>query len=283
MIAQRLVGLLPPLDRQTALEATMAHSAAGARLPASGVIRRPSFRAPHHSSSMVALVGGGSHNLRPGEVSLAHGGVLFLDELGEFSPAVLDALRQPLEEGVVRIARAHCSASLPARFLLVAATNPCPCGGGAPGSCECDDGARLRYLRRLSGPLLDRFDLRVGVLRTAPDDLLRAGGGETSDEVRGRVLRARDRAVQRSGMLNGSIPPPLLDDCAPLAPEARALLRRELERGRLTGRGYPRVRRVARTIADLAEGDHPLVLDEHVALALSLRVRLRVSSGRDAA
>jgi magnesium chelatase family protein len=283
MIARRLVGLLPALDSQTALEATMAHSAAGARLPASGIIRRPTFRAPHHSSSMVSLVGGGSQTLRPGEISLAHGGVLFLDELGEFSPAVLDGLRQPLEEGVIRIARAQCSASLPARFLLVAATNPCPCGGGPPGSCECDDGARLRYVRRLSGPLLDRFDLRVGVQRTAPDDLLQAGGGESTDVVRERVATARQRALDRIGMLNGSIPPPLLDDCAPLAPGARALLRAELERGRLTGRGYHRVRRVARTIADLDSVEQPVVLDEHVALALTLRVRLRVSSTRDAA
>src|SRR5215210_1121567 len=133
---------------------------------------------------------------------LPHGGVLFLDELGEFSPAVLDGLRQPLEEGVIRIARAHCSASLPARFLLVAATNPCPCGGGPPGSCECDDGARLRYLRRLSGPLLDRFDLRVGVQRTAPDDLLQTASGESTERVRDRVARARRRALERTGMLN---------------------------------------------------------------------------------
>ena len=208
---------------------------------------------------------------------------MFLDELGEFSPAVLDALRQPLEEGVVRISRAHATATLPARFLLVAATNPCPCGGGPPGSCECDAGARLRYLRRLSGPLMDRFDLRVGVQRTAPEDLLQSGGGEPTGAVRDRVERARSRAMQRIGMLNGAVPAPELDGCAPISAAARALLRSELERGLLTGRGYHRVRRVARTIADLDEREHPVVLDEHVALALSLRVRLRVSTGRDAA
>jgi magnesium chelatase family protein len=283
MMAQRLVGLLPPLDGATALETTMAHSAAGVRLPSSGIVSRPPFRAPHHSSSMISLVGGGSHNLRPGEISLAHGGVLFLDELGEFSPAVLDSLRQPLEEGLIRIARAHRTATLPARFLLVAATNPCPCGGGPPGSCECDDGARLRYLRRLSGPLLDRFDLRVGVQRTAVDDLLQAGGGESTAQTRDRVERARARALARSGIPNGAIPAAQLDQCAPLTPDARSLLRAELERGRLTGRGYHRVRRVARTIADLDPGDHDLVTAEHVALAVSLRVRLRVTSERGAA
>ena len=155
----------------------MVHSAAGVRLPSVGMIRRAPFRAPHHSRSMVSLVGGGTSSLRPGEISLAHAGVLFLDELGEFSPMVLDGLRQPLEEGVIRVARARASATLPARFLLVAATNPGPCGGGPPGSCDCDDGARLRYLRRLSGPLLDRFDLRVGVARPGVDDLLQSGGG----------------------------------------------------------------------------------------------------------
>jgi predicted ATPase with chaperone activity len=222
-------------------------------------------------------------SLRPGEVSLAHGGVLFLDELGEFSPSVLDALRQPLEEGVIRVSRAHCSATLPARFLLVAATNPCPCGGGPPGSCECDEAARQRYLRRLSGPLLDRFDLRVGVRRTEIDDLLGVGGGETTAVVRERVDAARARSLDRGGCLNAALAPADLDRVAPLAAEATALLRTELERGRLTGRGLHRVRRVARTIADLAGDDGELVRAEHVALALQLRVRLRVSARSDAA
>lgn len=277
MLAQRLPGLLPPLAPEVALEATMVHSAAGVRLPAGGMVRRAPFRAPHHSSSMVALVGGGSSALRPGEISLSHGGVLFLDELGEFAPTVLDGLRQPLEEGVIRLARARVSASLPARFLLVAATNPCPCGGGPPGACECDDAARLRYLRRLSGPLLDRFDLRVGVHRPDVDDLLAGGGGEPTAEVAERVRRARAHALERSGALNSAIAPASLDQWAPLHPSARAALRAELEADRLTGRGYHRVRRVARTIADL-DGEHELVLEQHVVTALQLRVRLRVSS-----
>ena len=277
MLAQRMPGLLPPLTPALALEATMVHSAAGIRLPSVGMIRRAPFRAPHHSSSMVSLVGGGTSSLRPGEISLAHAGVLFLDELGEFSPMVLDGLRQPLEEGVIRVARARSSATLPARFLLVAATNPCPCGGGPPGSCDCDDGARLRYLRRLSGPLLDRFDLRVGVARPGVDDLLQSGGGESTAIAAIRVAAARVAAVGLRGTLNSAIPASHLDIVAPLQPEARLMLRNELERERLTGRGYHRIRRVARTIADLDGDISAPVGAEHVALALQLRVRLRVS------
>jgi magnesium chelatase family protein len=283
MLAQRIVGLLPPLDAVTALEATMVHSAAGARLPRSGVVRHPTFRAPHHSSTLVSLVGGGSHNLRPGEVSMSHGGVLFLDELGEFAPSALDALRQPLEEGVVRVARASCSASLPARFLLVAATNPCPCGGGAPGDCECDEAARLRYVRRFSGPFLDRFDLRVGVSQTAIDDLIGGRTGESTAMVRERVLAARSKSLYRNGMLNAAVPGSRLDECAPLTSAARAKLRDELENRRLSGRGLHRVRRVARTIADLDDPDRPEVDVEHVTLALHLRVQLHRRARSDAA
>lgn len=282
MLAQRIPGLLPALEPAVALEATMVHSAAGVRLPAGGLVRRAPFRAPHHSSSMVSLVGGGSTSLRPGEISLAHGGVLFLDELGEFAPSVLDGLRQPLEEGVIRLARARASAALPAKFHLVAATNPCPCGGGGPGVCQCDEAARLRYLRRLSGPLLDRFDLRVGVDRPGVDDLLASGGGEPTALVALRVSAARRAALERIGMPNASIPPSRLDELAPLHPEARARLRDQLERDQLTGRGYHRIRRTARTIADL-RGAGELVEDQDVVLALQLRVRLSVTSRERAA
>jgi magnesium chelatase family protein len=275
MIAQRLVGLLPPLDPLTALEATMVHSAAGARLPRGGVVRRPVFRAPHHSASMISLVGGGSTSLRPGEISLAHGGILFMDELGEFSRVVLDSMRQPLEEGVMRISRAHVNAALPARFLLVAATNPCPCGGGAPGSCECDEGDRKKYLRRLSGPLLDRFDLRVGVERTPVDDLISVGaGGESTAVVAARVADARAIAIERQGVLNAELGPGMLDEYAPVTPMARSWLRDALERELLSGRGLHRIRRVARTIADL--DGRPGVVDERdVVLAMQLRVDLK--------
>ena len=211
-----------------------------------------------------------------------HGGVLFLDELGEFAPAALDSLRQPLEEGVIRVARANCNATLPARFQLVAATNPCPCGGGAPGDCECDEGSRQKYLRRFSGPFLDRFDLRVGVERTGVDDLIAAGiGGESTAAVRARVLVARDVALARQGVLNSALGSALLDEHAPLDPVAMALLRNQLEQNKLSGRGFHRVRRVARTIADLHGKTD--VDEGHVVLALYLRVDLRRSLRRSAA
>ena len=175
MLAQRLPGVLPPLDRAESLSATMIHSAAGLPMPRSGLITVPPFRAPHHTTLHRR-----PRRRRFGDAAtrgdlLASGGVLFLDELGEFAPAALDGLREPLEEGLIRVSRAHSHAVLPARFLLVAATNPCPCGGGPPGWCECDDIARLRYVRRLSGPLLDRFDLRVAVQRPGVDELLDPG------------------------------------------------------------------------------------------------------------
>lgn len=272
MLARRLPGLLPRLDPATALEATLVRSAVGLPASAHGLVERPPFRAPHHSSSLVALVGGGTHLLRPGEISLAHGGVLFLDELGEFAPSVLDALRQPLEEGVIRVARSGASTTLPARFQLVAASNPCPCGGGAPGACECDETARARYVRRFSGPLLDRFDLRVLVQRPSSTELLDATPGEPSRVVAARVAAAREFAQQRQGMLNARLGPDDLDRYAPLDAKARAVLWPELDSGRLTGRGLHRVRRVARTIADL-HGEEVLRA-EHVAAALALRVRL---------
>jgi magnesium chelatase family protein len=210
-----------------------------------------------------------------------------MDELGEFAPTVLDALREPLEEGVIRVSRAASHAVLPARFQLVAATNPCPCGGGPPGSCECDEIARLRYTRRLSGPLLDRFDLRVAVQRPGVDDLLDPGGGEPSAVVAHRVAAARSISTQRQERLNAGLHGELLDRHAALTAAARALLRAEIERDRLTGRGYHRIRRVARTIADLgacnvsgaAHRPPPDAIDvEHVEVALSLRARLRAAT-----
>jgi magnesium chelatase family protein len=276
MLAQRLSGLLPELHGETSIQSTMVHSAMGVPLPGDGVVHRPPFCAPHHSSSMVSLVGGGSASLRPGVISMAHGGVLFLDELGEFSPSVLDALRQPLEEGVVRIARSRVHATLPARFLLVGATNPCPCGGGAPGSCVCDDAAKARYVRRLSGPLLDRFDLRVGVAKPCVDELLAETVGESTAITARRVAAARELALGLRGMLNGAIPPEQLDRLVPLTRAARDLLRAELEHDRLTGRGFHRVRRVSRTLADLqatAGGDPEAPVDDtQVSTALALRV-----------
>ncbi|MEA2684985.1 MAG: magnesium chelatase family protein, partial [Actinomycetota bacterium] len=194
MLARRLPGLLPPLAGDDALTATTIRSAAGESLPAGGLVTDPPFRAPHHGASAVALIGGGTAWMRPGEISLAHLGVLFLDEMAEFPRMVLDALRQPLEEGVVRVSRARSSVAFPARFLLVGATNPCPCGEAGPeGRCRCTDAARQRYNRRLSGPLLDRFDLRVVVSRPDVRHLLGGEPGESTEVVAQRVAEARQR------------------------------------------------------------------------------------------
>jgi magnesium chelatase family protein len=269
MLASRLVGLLPDLDPATATLVTRVHSAAGVGLRR-GVVSRPPLRAPHHGASLVSLVGGGSSVLRPGEISCAHGGVLFLDELGEFSPSALDALRQPLEEGVVRVARAARAVTLPARFLLVAAMNPCPCGeGGTTGRCRCSEAARARYARRLSGPLLDRFDIRVEVRPPASHLLLDGPPEENSGTVASRVGRARAAAIARGFPSNAAIPANRLDEFAPLTAAAKDVLRAALESGRLTGRGLTRIRTVARTIADLFEVDE--IDHEVVATALSLR------------
>lgn len=273
MLAQRLPGLLPALEPRAALEATVVHSAAGVALP-HGLVTRPPLRAPHHTASIVSLVGGGTATMRPGEISLAHGGVLFLDELAEFPAMVLDGLRQPLEEGVVRVTRARATVEFPAHFLLVAAMNPCPCGGGGePGGCACDATVRTRYLRRVSGPLLDRFDLRVVVRRPSVEDLFGATRAESTADVSERVRAARHAALARGFDTNAAIPGRLLDDVAPLSPPAAAVLRRELEAERLTGRGFHRVRRVARTICDLRDGG-PVVDEEDVRVALSLRVEM---------
>lgn len=270
MLASRLVGLLPDLDADQALITTRVHSAAGIGLPEGGLVVRPPLRAPHHGASLPALVGGGTSALRPGEISCANGGVLFLDELGEFQPTALDALRQPLEEGVVRIARAARSAVLPARFLLVAAMNPCPCGeGGAAGRCRCSESARARYARRLSGPLLDRFDVRVDVRPPAPHMLLDGGPEESTADVAERVGRVRCLARARGVAGNAQLRADELDRVAPLSGGAKRLLRAALEGQQLTGRGLCRVRAVALTIADLLGADG--IDEEVVGSALSLR------------
>lgn len=269
MLAERLPGLLPDLDDATSFETTKVQSAAGERVV--GLVRRPPFRAPHHGASAVAMVGGGSHRLRPGEISLAHGGVLFLDELGEFAALVVDSLRQPLEEGVIRLARADSRVELPARVLLVAAMNPCPCGEGVvPAACRCSDRSIERYRRRVSGPFLDRFDLRIDVHRPDARDLVAGRPSESSAVVARRVRLARDRAAERGVVSNSCLTGPQLESSAPLDTSARALVERSLAAGRLTARGMRRVWRVALTIADLADHDGPIGAD-HVAGALHLR------------
>jgi magnesium chelatase family protein len=271
MLAQRMPGILPDLDGHEALEATRIHSAAAVTLPAGGLVRRPPFRAPHHGASAVALIGGGSSRLQPGEISLAHAGILFLDELAEFPPSVLDSLRQPLEEGVVRLARADVKVVLPARFLLIAAMNPCPCGlRTSPDSCRCSDHQLARYCRRVSAPLLDRFDLRVDVQRSDPGSLLRAEPGESSTVVAERVRNARDLARLRGVRCNAELTPADLDVWAPLTDAATRALESALQKGLLTGRGLHRIRRVARTLADLAGRDGP-VAESDINTAIGLR------------
>ena len=269
MLARRLPGLLPRLTDDQAFDCAMARSAAGLRV-APSVVSSPPFRAPHHSISLVGMVGGGSGIIRPGEMTLASHGVLFLDEMGEFAPSVLEALRQPLEERVVHISRAHSSVTLPARCLLVAATNPCPCGGGEPGSCECPPSSIRKYQRRFSGPLLDRFDLRVRLARPSTDDLTGSMAGESTSAVAERVARAREFSIARQGCANSDIPAEILDDVAPVTSDAMSWLRGQLERGRLSGRGYHRVRRVARTIADLKGHVGPVDI-ECIEVAMFMR------------
>ncbi len=278
MLARRLPGLLPDLEAADAMAATRVHSAAGIDL-GGGLVRRPPFRAPHHTATTVALVGGGTASMRPGEISLAHGGVLFLDEMGEFPPTVLDALRQPLEQGEIALSRARFSVRLPARLLLVAAMNPCPCGeAGRPGRCRCTEAALARYRRRLSGPLLDRFDLRVDVDRPDADALLGAEVGESSAAVAERVRAVRALAIDRGVRSNAELHGDALERHASLDRAATDLLRAALATGRLSARGLARVRRVGRTLADLDGHDGPLGV-EHLATALALRADLVPVSG----
>ncbi|MHB8467563.1 MAG: YifB family Mg chelatase-like AAA ATPase [Acidimicrobiales bacterium] len=272
LLASRMSSILPPLTRAEAVEVTRIHSVGGLSLPPSGLVDTAPFRSPHHTTSMAALVGGGTSWVRPGEVSFAHRGVLFLDELAEFPPAVLDTLRQPLEEGIVHVARARQAVSFPARFLLVAAMNPCPCGRGGPaGTCLCPDHVRARYCRRVSGPLLDRFDLRVIVSRPDVRDLLDCRPGEASGVVAARVAAAREVAVARGVRCNAELEVPDLDRVVELEGAAKSLVEHRLRTGRLSARGLHRVKRVARTLADLAGDERARIDERHVAAALELR------------
>jgi magnesium chelatase family protein len=264
--------LLPPLSRAEAIETTRIHSAGA--IEVDSLIDRAPLRAPHHGASAVALIGGGHAWMRPGEISLANNGVLFLDEMGEFPTVVLDALRQPLEEGVVRVCRAKAAVTFPARFLLIGAMNPCPCGeGGAPGACRCSDAARARYARRLSGPLLDRFDLRIAVNRPDAPELLAGPPGEASATVAERVAQARAHARGRGVACNAQLGGAALEQATELTPAASRLLEHKLRTGALSARGLHRIRRVARTLADL-DGAPERLSDEHVCTALELRAAL---------
>jgi magnesium chelatase family protein len=277
MLARRLPGLLPDLTTEESLEVTAIHSVAGILAPDRPLVRRPPFADPHHTATVVSVAGGGSRILRPGSASLAHLGVLFLDEAPEFSPQVLDSLRQPLEHGEIVVSRAHGTEVFPARFLLVLAANPCKCGNhGTRGrTCECTPDAVRRYGLRVSGPVRDRIDLQCVVQppRVASLDDTEAAG-ESSKVVADRVAEARDRQRRRLAgtpwRVNGEVPGPVLRRDLRPPPGSLAPLHEALRRGLLTARGADRVLRVAWTLADLAGRDLPGRSD--VAEAVGIRL-----------
>jgi len=273
MLARCLPGILPSLERWEALEVAQVRSLLG-ELPRERPLdwARP-FRAPHHSVSTAGLIGGGAGLALPGEISRAHMGVLFLDELAEFQTPVLQALRQPIESGCVSITRSGGSVWYPARFSLVAATNPCPCGWAGDGlrTCRCTPGAVETYQRRLSGPLLDRIDIQVAVRRVPLETLASEPTGETSTAVRERVVRARELQLQRQGALNAQLKPVRLRQLAWLSPPSRRTLERWSAQRGMTARGFHRAWRVARTAADL-EGSEQIE-EHHVLEALGFRLQ----------
>jgi len=269
MLAARLPGLLPPLNPREALDVTMLHSVAG-QLPAGGLIQARPFRDPHHSASMAALVGGGAR-ARPGEISLAHGGVLFLDELAEFAKPVLDALRQPLETGQVVIARANHHVTYPARFQLVAAMNPCRCGflGDPARACARAPDCGRTYCARISGPMLDRFDMIIEVPEVSGQLLLDKTPGEASVAVARRVATARDFAATSRPQASSEQAGAFDDPTTQMSRDARHLIELAIEKQSLSARGFHRVLRVARTIADLER--QPQIERQHLAEALAYR------------
>lgn len=275
MIARRLPTILPPLTLEEALETTRIHSVAGLLGAQEGLITQRPFRAPHHTISDIALVGGGAYPT-PGEISLAHNGVLFLDELPEFKRQVLEVLRQPLEEHRIVLARARFRVEYPARFMLVAAMNPCPCGYYTHPlrPCTCPPGAVQRYTARISGPLLDRIDLHIPVTPVETHDLQASGEEEASATIRARVLRARQRQATRFGELpgiftNAQMSPKMVEEFCRVDEEGRRLLDEAMRRLQLSARAYERILKVARTIADLS--DEAYIRPPHLAEALAYR------------
>jgi len=280
MLAERIPTILPRLDRAAAFEVTAIHSVAGTLPPQVPLLEDPPYLAPHHTATKAAIVGGGSGVIRPGSASLAHRGVLFLDEAPEFARDVLDALRQPLEAGEVVVARSGVTATFPARFTLVLASNPCPCArvAGPAEGCSCSPAVRRRYLGRISGPLLDRVDVKIELEPVSRKELLSDRNfSESSRVVAQRVLQARERAARRlrdtPWRLNGEVPGSELRRTWPPVPGALAVLERSLERGLITARGVVKIVRVAWTLADLAGRPRPIGDDCDAALGLWLGVR----------
>lgn len=275
-LAERLPTLLPDLGRDEALELTAVYSLAGALPPGSGIVTRPPFRAPHHSASRTAVLGGGSGRVRPGEVSKAHLGVLLLDEFPLFPADVIDALREPLESGLIRLSRGESDAVFPARPIVVFGANPCPCGeysATGAGDCSCEEAVRRRYRRKIRGPVVDRIDITRHVEPVRPHELHGIfGEPEPSAEVAVRVRAARERQHERYAghpwRVNGHVPGPVLKRCWPLQERADAILTEHLLAGALTQRGAVRVHRLAWTVADLRGCDLPGEDELDVALRL---------------
>lgn len=284
MMAKRLPSILPPLTLSEALETTKIHSVAGKLPRGSHLMTARPFRSPHHTISSVALVGGGSIHPLPGEISLAHNGILFLDELPEFSRQVLEVMRQPLEDRVINISRARYSVDYPAGFMLVASMNPCPCGyyNHPTKVCTCPPGAVNRYLSRISGPLMDRIDLQVEILPVSFDDLQSEGDGESSAEIRARVIAARrvqtERYASEPGIhCNAQMGPRQMARYAKLSADGTRILRDAMNKLDLSARAYDRILRVARTIADLDA--EPEILPHHLREAIGYRNLDRSSWG----
>jgi magnesium chelatase family protein len=269
MLAQRLPGILPTMQEHQALEVASIYSLSNQGFSPQQFGQRP-FRSPHHTASSVALVGGGSHP-KPGEISLAHHGVLFLDELPEFDRKVLEVLREPLESGKVDIARANRQLSFPAQFQLIAAMNPCPCGylGHKSGRCHCPPPAIARYQGKISGPLLDRIDMLVPVSALTPDELSVLPKGEASQTVQARVVAAHQRQLARQHYANHLLTGDALEQYCPIAPEGRQLLTRAAAQLHLSARSWYRIIRLARTIADLADSE--AIDTPHIAEAIQFR------------
>lgn len=285
MMAKRLPSILPPLTLGEALETTKIHSVAGKLATGSHLMTARPFRSPHHTISPVALVGGGSTHPMPGEISLAHNGILFLDELPEFSRSVLEVMRQPLEDRIISISRARYSVNYPAGFMLVASMNPCPCGyyNHPTKACTCAPGAVSRYLSRISGPLMDRIDLQVEILPVPFDELASTAEGEKSEAIRARVVAARKLQTERFANdpgihCNAQMGPKQMARFARLSPECSNILRDAMTRFDLSARAYDRIIRVARTIADLdASAD---IMPNHIREAISYRNLDRASWGK---